>query len=70
MGGLPDNPLTDPQDRTWFGPHDRLFIDEEDIPLEFQPGPDHGKSCFITSVALSYVISHESSVVLGLGWCW
>lgn len=42
LGGLPDNPRTDPQDRAWFGPHDRLFIEEESEPLNFVPGPDHG----------------------------
>lgn len=42
MGGLPDNPRTDPQDRTWFGPHDRLFIEEESQEIDFQPGPEHG----------------------------
>ncbi|KIM82738.1 glycosyltransferase family 69 protein [Piloderma croceum F 1598] len=41
LGGLPDNPRTDPQDRTWFGPHDRLFIEEESREIHFQPGPDH-----------------------------
>ncbi|TFY57791.1 hypothetical protein EVJ58_g6816 [Rhodofomes roseus] len=41
LGGLPDNPRTDPQDRAWFGPHDRLFTDEEGIPLDFVPGPEH-----------------------------
>jgi len=41
LGGLPDNPRTDPQDRTWFGPHDRLFIEEESQPIEFEPGPEH-----------------------------
>ncbi|KAJ7594157.1 glycosyltransferase family 69 protein [Mycena floridula] len=41
MGGLPDNPRTDPQDRSWFGPHDRLFTEEESEPLSFKPGPEH-----------------------------
>lgn len=41
LGGLPDNPRTDPQDRSWFGPHDRLFTEEEGEPLNFKPGPDH-----------------------------
>ncbi|KAF4613279.1 hypothetical protein D9613_010859 [Agrocybe pediades] len=41
LGGLPDDPRTDPQDRTWFGPHDRLFTEEESEPLGFQPGPSH-----------------------------
>ncbi|KDQ06757.1 glycosyltransferase family 69 protein [Botryobasidium botryosum FD-172 SS1] len=41
LGGLPDNPRTDPQDRSWFGPHDRLFIDEESELLDFKPGPSH-----------------------------
>ncbi|KZP21288.1 glycosyltransferase family 69 protein [Athelia psychrophila] len=41
MGGLPDNPRTDPQDRMWFGPHDRLFVEEESQEIDFKPGPDH-----------------------------
>ncbi|KAH8827126.1 glycosyltransferase family 69 protein [Flagelloscypha sp. PMI_526] len=40
LGGLPDNPRTDPQDRSWFGPHDRLFTEEETEPLTFVPGPE------------------------------
>lgn len=43
LGGLPDNPRTDPQDRAWFGPHDRLFTEEETEALEFNQGPSHGK---------------------------
>lgn len=43
LGGLPDDPRTDPQDRTWFGPHDRLFTEEESEPLGFMPGPEHGE---------------------------
>ncbi|KLO09995.1 capsular associated protein [Schizopora paradoxa] len=39
LGGLPDDPRTDPQDRSWFGPHDRLFVEEESDELEFEPGP-------------------------------
>ncbi|KAJ3722748.1 glycosyltransferase family 69 protein [Lentinula guzmanii] len=41
LGGLPDNPRTDPQDRSWFGPHDRLFTEEESEPVNFVPGPNH-----------------------------
>ncbi|CDO77401.1 Glycosyltransferase Family 69 protein [Trametes cinnabarina] len=41
LGGLPDNPRTDPQDRAWFGPHDRLFTEEESEPIDFQPGPEY-----------------------------
>ncbi|KAF8624724.1 hypothetical protein AX17_007055 [Amanita inopinata Kibby_2008] len=41
LGGLPDDPRTDPQDRSWFGPHDRLFTEEESEPLEFVPGPEY-----------------------------
>jgi len=41
LGGLPDDPRTDPQDRSWFGPHDRLFTEEESEPLDFRPGPDY-----------------------------
>ncbi|KAG2040396.1 glycosyltransferase family 69 protein [Suillus americanus] len=41
LGGLPDNPRTDPQDRSWFGPHDRLFTPEETEEIDFVPGPSH-----------------------------
>ncbi|KZV79861.1 CAP59-like protein [Exidia glandulosa HHB12029] len=41
LGGLPDDPRTDPQDRSWFGPHDRLFVEEESEELDFKPGPAH-----------------------------
>jgi len=42
LGGLPDNPLTDPQDRSWFGPHDRLFTEEENQAVKFVNGPEYG----------------------------
>ncbi|KAF8326450.1 cryptococcal mannosyltransferase 1-domain-containing protein [Amanita rubescens] len=41
LGCLPDDPRTDPQDRSWFGPHDRLFTEEESELLDFRPGPDY-----------------------------
>ena len=41
---LPDNPRTDPQDRAWFGTHDRLFTEEETVPIDFKPGPEYGAS--------------------------
>ncbi|KAI0795709.1 capsular associated protein [Abortiporus biennis] len=41
LGGLPDNPRTDPQDRAWFGPHDRLFTEEESEELQFDHGPEY-----------------------------
>lgn len=44
LGGYDDDPRTDPQDRSWFGPHDRLFVPEESEELEFRPGPEFGKS--------------------------
>lgn len=44
IGGLPDDPHSDPQDRSWYGPHDRLFTPEETEELEFVPGPEYGKS--------------------------
>jgi alpha-1,3-mannosyltransferase len=39
LGGMPDDPRSDPQDRSWYGPHDRLFTPEEDLELDFKPGP-------------------------------
>ncbi|CAE6431029.1 unnamed protein product, partial [Rhizoctonia solani] len=41
LGGLPDDPRTDPQDRSWYGPHDRLFVPEESQLLDFVPGPPY-----------------------------
>jgi hypothetical protein len=43
IGGLPDDPHSDPQDRSWFGPHDRLFVDAEFDEMTFRAGPEHGK---------------------------
>lgn len=63
LGGLPDNPRTDPQDRTWFGPHDRLFIEEESREIYFQPGPDHG-----TFASLS-VLEPDTETPFPV-WCW
>lgn len=42
IGGLPDDPHTDPQDRSWYGPHDRLFTEEENDVMNFIPGPEYG----------------------------
>ena len=68
LGGLPDNPRTDPQDRQWFGPHDRLFTDEETEAVDFLPGPEHGACLYLSSPTET---THRSlkfaSVVLGLG---
>ena len=43
LGGLPDDPHTDPQDRSWYGPHDRLFVEAETDEMEFQAGPEYGE---------------------------
>ncbi|KAG8902628.1 capsular associated protein [Tulasnella sp. 403] len=59
LGGLPDGPHTDPQDRSWFGPHDRLFVDEESEVLDFHTGPEYGVSSFrLPLVFLSTLISN------------
>jgi hypothetical protein len=40
LGGLPNNPCTDPQDCSWFGPHDRLFTPEKsEDSIQYVPGP-------------------------------
>ncbi|KNZ56210.1 family 69 glycosyltransferase protein [Puccinia sorghi] len=39
LGGAPDDPTADPQDRAWFGPHDRLFRIEESEEIEMKPEP-------------------------------
>lgn len=74
MGGLPEDPRTDPQDRSWFGPHDRLFTSEESEELDFINGPEYGwfliylfliKSPFHLTLCFFFL-----SLVLGLGWSW
>ncbi len=67
LGGLPDNPRTDPQDRAWFGPHDRLFTDEESDAIDFLPGPEHGKPLSPSNPIL--VSPCSRSMVLGMGRC-
>lgn len=41
LGGHPDDPQSDPQDRSWFGPHDRLFRQEESEPIDFKLPPPY-----------------------------
>lgn len=44
LGGNPDDPHSDPQDRSWYGPHDRLFRQEESEAIRFRPPPKYGES--------------------------
>lgn len=41
LGGHPDDPQSDPQDRSWFGPHDRLFRQEESEMINFKLPPPY-----------------------------
>ncbi|ORY89452.1 cryptococcal mannosyltransferase 1-domain-containing protein [Leucosporidium creatinivorum] len=41
LGGNPDDPHSDPQDRSWYGPHDRLFRQEESEAINFRPPPPY-----------------------------
>lgn len=41
LGGMPEDPTSDPQDRAWYGPHDRLFVPEESEVINFVPGPEY-----------------------------
>lgn len=43
LGGHPDDPQSDPQDRAWFGPHDRLFRQEESEQIDFKLPPPYGE---------------------------
>lgn len=43
LGGVADDPANDPQDRVWYGPHDRLFSPDESVEVDFKPGPEHGE---------------------------
>jgi len=65
LGGLPDNPRTDPQDRSWFGPHDRLFTEEEGEPIDFVPGPHESACAFFNERYMALIT--RASMVLGLG---
>lgn len=79
IGGLPDDPRTDPQDRSWYGPHDRLFTEEEEQEMTFQHGPKHGTSmrhdgptgpeCPQLPSAENRANPLPNSVVLGMGRC-
>lgn len=62
MGGLPDDPRSDPQDRSWYGPHDRLFLPEEYEVLDFKPGPDYG--------ALLCLYTRPRNEIPFPVWCW
>lgn len=42
LGGNPDDPHSDPQDRSWYGPHDRLFRQEESEAIRFKQPPKYG----------------------------
>lgn len=46
LGGHPDDPQSDPQDRAWFGPHDRLFRQEESEIIDFKMPPPYGEFFF------------------------
>ena len=67
IGGLPDDPQMDTQDRSWFGPHDQLFTEEEYKPVDFLPGPEYSMSFICTMSSYSVLIFFMVSVVLGLG---
>ncbi|BGP40150.1 hypothetical protein JCM10449v2_004108 [Rhodotorula kratochvilovae] len=41
LGGNPDDPHSDPQDRSWYGPHDRLFRQEESEAIVFKQPPKY-----------------------------
>jgi alpha-1,3-mannosyltransferase len=64
LGGLPDDPRTDPQDRSWYGPHDRLFLPEESDEMDFKPGPEFGA---YTSCS---VLFHLTLTIHPTVWCW
>lgn len=66
LGGLPDNPRTDPQDRSWFGPHDRLFTEEEGEPIDFVPGPEEGACALLFFFYAWHVGANHAKLV----WCW
>lgn len=66
IGGLPDDPHSDPQDRSWYGPHDRLFTPEETEELEFVPGPEYGKSIYTLFICTMGLCAYRDCSV----WCW
>ncbi|KAI5480624.1 glycosyltransferase family 69 protein [Pseudohyphozyma bogoriensis] len=41
LGGETDDPHSDPQDRAWYGPHDRLFRSEESEAINFRKPPPY-----------------------------
>lgn len=67
LGGLPDDPRTDPQDRSWYGPHDRLFTEEESEPLEFRPGPEYGQFLLYFFLIYNSGMIHNLQCGVGAG---
>lgn len=41
LGGNADDPHSDPQDISWYGPHDRLFRGDESEAIVFKPPPPY-----------------------------
>ncbi|KAM0753122.1 family 69 glycosyltransferase [Meredithblackwellia eburnea MCA 4105] len=41
LGGESDDPHSDPQDRSWYGPHDRLFRAEESEEIAWRKAPPY-----------------------------
>lgn len=66
LGGHPDDPQSDPQDRAWFGPHDRLFRQEESEQIDFKLPPPYGKPQTIDSMRCISTADLLFSIV----WCW
>lgn len=70
LGGNPDDPHSDPQDRSWYGPHDRLFRQEESEALNFKDQPSHGASLPLSLELSLHALTTPPcavSMVLGLG---
>lgn len=78
LGGLPDDPHTDPQDRSWYGPHDRLFVEAETVEMDFHTGPEYGMSSIFKSITRRDPkregVMHDKYwgdwLLTSLVWCW
>jgi hypothetical protein len=65
---MPEDPTSDPQDRAWYGPHDRLFIPEESEVINFVPGPEY-VWCWVSRTWFFALLGGELiPVCVGMGW--
>jgi hypothetical protein len=70
LGGNPDDPHSDPQDRSWYGPHDRLFRQEESEAIVFRQPPPYGTFSSLAPRSISDNDRMLTRLYVVIVWCW